>query len=393
MKTTDFTALMMLAAVALQCHGTAQANHDPNPAKEAEAAAPADEDEHEQLPDTVTMTAEVVEAAHIATATVALGVLPDAVVVPGEVVADPDRSAQVAAPVAGRIERVLFQEGQAVRKGDPMVVLRVPELAKVWAARAGLEARARANRRNADRLNSLADQGLAARQDALAAQSEAAAQISEAQALAQQMSALGIAPQAGAELTVRAPIDGQVTVRSAVVGQPVDADHVLATVVDLSQVWFAARLFERDLARVRVGAQAVVTLNGLPNLPFAGKVEAMGLQLDSGARTVLARVGLRNRDGALRLGLFGSAQLAVGQSQRSAAVLVPVGAVVAVNGQPTVFVSRGAGLFRRHGLTLGAQALGQFEVQAGLAAGEVVVVDGAFSVLSALLRHTLAEED
>ncbi len=100
--------------------------------------------------------------------------------------------------------------------------------------------------------------------------------------------------------------------RNAVVGQPVGANEIVATIAELTHVWFAARVFEKDLGDVREGAKVEVRLNAYPKESFTGVVDYLGRQVDPAARTVTARVVLQNRDGLLRIGLFGVARVQVG---------------------------------------------------------------------------------
>src|SRR5690606_5641081 len=98
---------------------------------------------------------EVVEAAKIQTAPVTREVLAVTVALPGELVPDPDKTARVASPVAGRIERIGFREGRAVKAGEVLAVIRVPDLGKIRAEYAARLAKAKAARSNATRLKAL----------------------------------------------------------------------------------------------------------------------------------------------------------------------------------------------------------------------------------------------
>lgn len=354
-----------------------------------------DEPEHEAVGKRVVLPADVVQAMGIRTAPARMGRLREVIQLPGEVVADPDRMARLTSPIAGRIVQVDLHEGATVTVNEPLAVLTIPELGRIGAAQAGAAAKAKALRANANRLQELAGQGLAPKQEALAARADAEALEAEAAALAKQLRALGAGSpgETQARLVLRAPLAGTVVQRDAVLGTPVDTQHVLATIADLSEVWFLGRLFERDLDRIRVGAAVEVVLHAHPKAPFAGTVEAVASLVDPASRTVTARIRLHNRDNLLRLGLFGSAAVATGEQEGPESLLVPRAAVTEINGKPAVFVRQADGDFELHPVTLGQAALGDIAVLSGLRAGEVVVVDGVFNLKSVLLRGSLAEED
>jgi cobalt-zinc-cadmium efflux system membrane fusion protein len=354
-----------------------------------------DEGEHDELPKQLRVTPEVALEAGLKTEGVKRATLAATINLPGEVLAEPDRTARVSAATAGRLEQVSFNEGTVVMKGDVLAVLRVPDVGRLRGALAATTAKVKAARANAERHRSLKESGLGVEQAVVDAEAEARAQEAEANALSDQLAAIGVKPEAGGGFFVplRAPISGVVVSRDAVVGQPVNAEHVLATVVDLSQVWFLGRVFEKDLSRLKVGARVDVQLNAFPGEHFEGAVEYIGQQTDPVARTLTARVGLKNAGGRLRIGLFGSAHVEVAEAGETAPqVVVPRAAVTEVGGKNVVFVKAKDGDFVVHEVTLGEAALTQVQVLSGLSGGEEVVTRGVFTLKSLLLKSTLSED-
>lgn len=362
-----------------------------------EGSAHRDEPEHEELPRHVRLKPEVIEAAGIKTRKVERQALLPTRKLPGEIVADPDRSARISSPVAGRLEEVKLREGAQVKKGDVVAVVRVPELGRIHGAQAAAAARARAARANAERLEDLSKKRLASEQAWLDARAEAEAFSAEARALSGQLAAMGSGSggtSAPFLLALRSPITGVVVGRDAVVGQPVSVDQVLGTVADLSEMWFLARVFEKDLALVHVGAPVDVQLNAYNEPHFSGKIDLVGQQIDPVARTVTARVRLLNPEGKLRLGLFGSALVSLpGQAPGESRLVVPRDAVTEIAGKPVVFVRQPDDDFELHPVVLGQSAPRLVEVISGLREGELVVSEGVFSLKSVVLKSTLAEED
>src|SRR5262249_25135025 len=66
----------------------------------------------------VKLTDKVMADAHVKTDEVKKEAIVSTVTVPGEIVADPDKSARLTSPVGGRLERVAVKEGDEVKKGD-----------------------------------------------------------------------------------------------------------------------------------------------------------------------------------------------------------------------------------------------------------------------------------
>lgn len=393
-------AALLLATVIAGCRRSAEKERE-EPAPPTTTSAHDDGDKgHEGIPKHVKLDKRIIENAKIRVEPVAKEVLAPTLALPGEIAADPDRSARVSSPIAGRLTDVRFREGSNVKKGDLLALLRIPEIGKVRAAHSATLAKAAAARANADRLGILADKGLSPSQEALAARAEADALEAEAKATGEQLSALGMgASGGGSELALRAPVSGTVVARDAVVGQPVSTDQVVASIADLQEVWFLARVFEKDLGLMEIGAPSEITLNAYPNEHFSGTVEYVGKQIDPVARTVTARIRLQNHDDLLRLGLFGSARVVAKQSVSAAGapnapvLVVPRSALTEVAGKTVVFVRTAEDEFELHEVTAGDASAGRVRIIAGLREGENVVTDGAFTVKSVLLRGTLADED
>ena len=361
----------------------------------APASAHVDEPAHEGLPTQLRLSPMVERDARLRSEPVRREQLAVTLALPGEIAADPDRSARLASPIAGRLESVRFREGSSVKEGDVLAVIAVPDLGRLRTERAAAQAQAKAARAQAERLRGLFAESLASEQEYLDAQATAESLELEARAGSEQLRALGLAGKGGnpAALSLRAPIAGTVVARNAVVGQPVGAQQVLCEIVDLSQLWFLGRVFEKDLGRLALGAAVEVQLNAYPEQRFFGKVEYIGQQVDPVARTVTARVVLENREGLLRVGLFGTAYVSTGAARGEPALVVPRAALTEIAGKQVVFVRQPDGHFELHEVTTGESAAGKVEVLAGLREGEQVVVEGVFTLKSAVLKSTFAEEE
>jgi cobalt-zinc-cadmium efflux system membrane fusion protein len=356
-----------------------------------------DEPDHAALPTRIRLDPRVIAEAKIATAPVKREVLATIIELPGEIAADPDKTAKVSALVSGRIDSVTFREGQSVNKGDVLLVMKVPDLGKAKALYTATAAKGVAARSNADRLQALSEQRLAATQEVLAARAEADALEAEAGAADEQLRALGTVAAGtltGSQLHLRAPISGLIVSRDAVVGQPIAPTQTLAIIADLTQVWFLGRVFENNLGQVHIGAPAEIHLNAYPKETFDGKVEYLGKQIDPIARTIVARIQITNRHELLRLGLFGVARVGTDEAttKKPPVIVVPRSAITEVGGKPVIFVQQPDGDFDLHEIVLGDGALGKVQVLNGLREGERVVVEGVFTLKSAVLKGNFGEE-
>lgn len=370
----------------------------PNGAEDAHSGAHAhdvDADAHASLPNRVAVTDEVAKQAKVRTEPLTLRALAGTLDLTGEIAPDPDARAVVTARIAGRVVDVRFRENGAVKAGEPLVVIESAELAKSRAALTAAQAKAAAAKKTLERVTSVAEKGLASGQEVEAARADAAVADAEALAAKQVLSAFG--QQSGedaARLTIVSPISGRVISRTAIRGETVTPERVLAEIADLSSAYFVARVFEKDVELVSKTAAAEVRLNAYPAERFEGKVESVAQAVDPQARTVLARIRIANERELLKVGLFGTAHVALQSgSTKTPRLVVPVSAVTEIGGKKVVFVEAGDHEFAVHEVALGRSAEGFFEVQGGLRESDRVVVEGAFTLKSLLLKSTFGEEE
>lgn len=354
-----------------------------------------DEEAHAELPRQVSLEPAQVALAGIQTVPVRRASLPSTLTLTGEVIAEPDRTARLSSATAGRLEQINFNEGATVKRGDILATVRVPDVGRLRGAYAAATSRARASKLNAERLEALKASGLGAEQALVDAQADARAQEAEARALGEQLTAIGVNAESGGFIVaLRAPISGVVVSRDAIVGQPIGTEAVLATIVDLSEVWFLGRVFEKDLSRLRVGTSAELELNAYPGGHFHGTVDYVSQQIDPMARTLTARIRVANATGQLRLGLFGRAHVDIGEPDKQASgLVVPRDAVLEVAGKRVVFVREKDGDFVLHEVAVGDSAMDDVQLLSGVAEGEEVVSKGGFTLKSLLLKSTLAEDE
>lgn len=392
----------LVLAILIGCNGSQPAPPKPEPttaAKPVAAAGPsehADEQQHEELPTKVRLSPKVIAATGIKSALVAAEALPQTVSLTGQLISDPDRTAKIAARVAGRIVDVGPKEGDRVKSGALLAVIESPELARARATLTVAQAKARTAKQNLERLERVADKGLASGQEVSSAEAEAQTRDAEARAARQTLAAFGVGVESGdgARMEVRTPVAGFVLARDAIRGQTVTPEHVLFTVADLDKAFFTARLFEKDLARVKTGSLADVRLNAYPNELFAGRVENVGRALDQQQRTVVARIAIDNRDDLLKVGLFGTALVVVEDATpRTPRPVVPQSAITKIADHDCVFVQEPDGDFEVHRVTLGRAAAAKVEVVAGLRTDERVVTSGVFTLKSAVLKGSFGEEE
>jgi Cu(I)/Ag(I) efflux system membrane fusion protein len=178
-------------------------------------------------------------------------------------------------------------------------------------------------------------------------------------------------------ISLSAPIGGVVTKKNVVQGSYVTPEMVLYEIVDLSEVYVVASLFQLDTARVVVGTSGRFVSTNRPKLVAEGKIDLIYPQIDPDARTTRVRMQVPNKELGLLPGEYGSVEFSVAAVK---VLLVPRDAVIDTGRERYVFVEESPGRFVPRIVELGSDLGEQTEIRAGLARGEKVVSGATFLI-------------
>jgi membrane fusion protein, heavy metal efflux system len=354
----------------------------PSAAPVATPAAPT-----EAEPVEVSLTPEAMQRAGIATAPVQSELVESTTTVPATVTSNAYRETRVNSLVGGIVRQVRPELGARVARGEMLAVVFSNELADAQMKYLSMQAMLQADHQKLTRTRTLADIGAASRQEVEEVTAVHEAHATEAAAARQRLLLLGLnesqverlrdATHVVSEVVVASPADGTVLARNVNPGQVVGAGHELFTVADLGTVWVIGDLYEKDLATVRVGTPAAVTVPAMPGPPLRGRVTYIDPRVDPATRTAKVRVEVPNRSDALRLGMFVQMSFQLGPGERR--VLVPRAAVQSIGSRTVVYVATDEeGRFVETPVTLGASAGDAIQVLDGLKPGAKVVTQGSF---------------
>jgi len=174
------------------------------------------------------------------------------------------------------------------------------------------------------------------------------------------------------DAVVRAPISGQVAKRLVQPGEKVSFDAPLLHIVDLSRLEVQAQAPVADVARITVGTEVAVEIEGLPGEAYQGRIDRINPTTETGSRMIAVYVLLPNDDGRLRGGMFAKVRLQVGGEAPVPAL--PVAAVRDDRGQSYVWIIADGKLARRNVSTgVRDERAQRVEITAGLSGTEQVI--------------------
>ena len=403
-------------------------------------------DKHEDgEADTLQIGADTLRDLRITIAPVETRTAAETLTLLGELGVNEEAYAEVSAPLAARVTRLVAAAGDDVRVGQPLVVLQSREIGEALGALHSATARVTLARQALERKRTLAAERITPQRSVEEAEAELVAAEAAERAARSSLNAIGVTfprPAASAPdsdrdgsgssanarggngrsasasgaagaianrdgggagesgLVLRAPVGGTVLERTVAIGQLADPARPLFRIAHLGTLWLTVHAFERDAVRLRVGTAARVSFAALPGETFAGTITRVGQQVDPTSRTVAVRIELPNPQRRLKPGMSASAAVPIGT--RGARVLtVPAAALQRVGerlGRVRAGFRRGreagtaSGRFHIRAVARGRELDGEVEILDGLAATDRVVSDGAF-VLKAELDKRAGSGD
>ncbi|MBL8678844.1 MAG: efflux RND transporter periplasmic adaptor subunit [Myxococcales bacterium] len=363
----------------------------------APPSAPATNAEREHA---VTLTEASERAGRIETARLERSTRGPSLALPAVIEADPSQVARVGARVEGRVYALRVAVGATVERGAPLVEIDTVELHQVSTEYFVAQARMRQARDALTRARALVRDGVGAAADLRRAEADervAAATLHESE---EHLHFLGLGEREIQQLRstsshgrvraiIRSPMAGRVSALPVSIGQVVNGTDTVAVLGDAARVWVAARVFQVDLARVRVGASVRVEVDGAAE-PLRATIATVSDVLDPETRTATARAALDNNGRALRDGMSVTARV---DTEAPSALWVDERSIVAHDGARGAFVRTGAHVFEFRPVRIDGPPADRMAVAEGLREGDELVTNGAFLLLGELERASRGEED
>jgi cobalt-zinc-cadmium efflux system membrane fusion protein len=139
------------------------------------------------------------------------------------------------------------------------------------------------------------------------------------------------------------------------------------------------------------GGRLRFTVPAYPTDTFTARVDAVGAGLEADTRTLSVRALIANMGNRLKPQML--ANVLVEGVGSVPAAFVPEDAVQLIQGRPNAFLARpdgkGGAKFERREVILGSRMGGRVAVLRGLAAGDVVILAGAFAVKAEFQKATM----
>jgi membrane fusion protein, multidrug efflux system len=212
----------------------------------------------------------------------------------------------------GIVQKINFESGQTVKQGDLLVQL---EVSQEQAQLRSAEAQMRLSGANLLRQQNLLKSRVSSQADYDSVQAQydqAVARVEEVKALINKK-------------TIRAPFSGVLGIRAVNLGQYLQSGAQVAPLQSLDPIYVNFWLPQQNLGQIAAGQAVRVEADGLPNVTFDGKINAVDAVVDEATRNVRVQATLSNRNGLLRPGMFVNSQVPL--ASKASHVVLPATAI------------------------------------------------------------------
>lgn len=305
--------------------------------------------------------------------------------------------AHITSLASGVIQKVHVDFGTQVRKGQVLVEVASPEIAKAKSAYLSALSELNLKELAYQREKNLVDKNVSSRQEFEQAEAEYRRSRNETASARQELinygtsetdlSALVKSHSTSSTLAIRAPFAGTIIERRAVSGESVNSELPLFALADLSTMWLELSIPSEAGAGLKVGDPVAASFDAFPGVQFPGRLIWISSGIDATSRTLKARAVVPNPNGILKDGMFGKVRIPTIAAGKRLGLSSE--AVQHIDGADYVFVKLEEDLYEIRKVWLEDGLDGKVSLLGGLAADEEVVLTGSFAMKTEFLKSRL----
>ena len=323
----------------------------------------------------------------------------------------------VASLMGGIVKSISVKEGQYVHRGQVVATVENTDVVSLQREYYSAAKECELARIDMERQKLLAHNGAGIKRSLQQAQKDYHVAHANMLGIGRQLAQMGISIAAVAKgkfttaFPLRAPISGIVSEMTASLGSYADMQTPLMKIRNTQAVECDLNVFEKDLAKIKVGNRVTMSLTNQPGVKLSGTVYGMNQYFNDNSKSVAVHVKLdaasvksylhsssgNNHGGKLFAGMYVSGKIATGSQQ---CLALPSQAIVSTDGKQYVFAlngtpSKGNYSFSRHEVTTGASDGKYTEVKLcdhllkgkDGAAGKKIVTENAYYLASLTGEH------
>ena len=319
------------------------------------------------------------------------------------------------APVGGKVVDVFVEPGDIIKKGQPLILIKSDEIGQIQLAFLDEYILADSNYNQMvaqynlstqlyQRAKVLYKEGISSREEYEIASAQLLKDRANLSSLMSKKSALikvyserialyGGNPSSITKamrtkkiypyITISSNKNGVVTMRNVNTGEVVEKNKELFNVADLSYIWLVGYAFEKDVPLLRIGQKVTGILEGKQGDNVKGELFYIASVLDENTKSLEVIAKLPNKDNRLKPNTYAEMVVDVGELS---ALTVPNSALQKYGDYNFAYVRVKPQVYEERKVELGQQNETYSEVKSGLKNGEMVVVEGGYSLLGEFIK-------
>lgn len=314
----------------------------------------------------------------------------------GKVLAPQTRKAIISYAFPARIAEIHVNIGDWVKEQQKLVTLQSEEVGKAKSEYFKAKADKELAQSNHEREKNLFKRGVGAQKNVLSTEALLKVAHASLDAAEKKLHILGFTEdevksldevhQVNPLVTLFAPIGGKIIESRAVMGSMIDQTTEILTIMDPRMLWIDAQIFEKDIAKTKIGQIVDITVPAYPGETFSGKVGYIGDILSEETRTITVRTDVENRNLKLKPGMFADIKIYINHEERVLAL--PQEAILDERDRKIVF-RKDNGAFVLHYVEVGCMDNGYCEILSGIKEGDEIATKGNYQLKSKLYQEIL----
>jgi len=342
-------------------------------------------------------SSESASKAGVITDTPSFGKSPAGLIVLSRVSYNQNSLVRITPLAAGVVQKVFADVGDNVSKGQVLVEIVSPEIAKAKSDYLSAMANEELKELVFKREKGLVEKKISSQQEYEQALADYQMSTNTAMMTRQQLLNYGLMEaqvqevektrSSSSRLQILAPLSGTLIERNAVIGEAAKPGDMLFSLVDLTSMWLELSIPEDSLHTLTVGDSVEATFNALPKEIVRGQLTWLSSSIDEQSRMMKARAIIPNKGALLKHGMFG--QVKILPKRNLEGLQVPVAALQRYNGIPFIFIKLANDLYEIRRVELGGQNSEIVEIVKGVLPHEEVVVTHSFTIKSEFLKSRL----
>lgn len=293
----------------------------------------------------------------------------------------PAEQISVIPETSGRIEELLVDIGDNVKKGDVLVTLDDSTLLKERDTQCtdieGSELQVERDKRTYDRAKKLYEGSLLSKEEYESAM--AIYQLST-NSLVRSQKALAQIDESLSKMQILAPFDCTVLTRPVSIGQAVSGSDgasggtTCLTVADLNQMIIDAHINQADVTRLKLGQEVNIQIEAVTGLKLTGTIERIAPQATvvNNIKGFSCRISLKDPDARVRPGMTANISIPIALADNVLAV--PLSAVYTEAGERFVYVQKGM-QWEQRPVKIGVADYSYVEITDGIQEGDIVALE------------------